>query len=452
MTEIKLTEERARAVMQEATKEQIEGEGPVYPGSIPDDPSRLVNTAQDLVKHAVEAWSKDNMRGVEVASILKAAGVSVGEDGTPSQDGAPQGESAPEEPRPTLVEASSNYVRLVAEDGSEIEVPQATVEVMLKNGYSRPAEPETSEPLPDSLTVLIAGVETTLPYDNARALIDAGAATQIASAAPSPEAESLDTPAEEQAAVQDGSGDDPEPTEMEEPWDGYNDAKGNEIVAQMDLFTAEEIGYVKQYEGLRPEYRRRQRIMEYDIEKRGLQRRKAAKGEKEAEPEDDRPDGASADAHADLDSQADDAVARDDSPAELSTEPDPEAERQEPAEPEERHYGSVSAVAEWKVGLYTIDERAAKNVAERRKSQHVLNAERKDPETGKPRALDRIEYEAEWQDDVQEFRDRQHMAGQRKVVMSKLAGIYSGNVETCSRQWSYREAVLKSSGGLHGRS
>ena len=525
-----LTPDQAEAVIVEARKDKL-GEGPIYSGSMPDSPEKRIEVGDYLVDAAITAWVSDNMRGVEVADILRAAGISFDDQDNWSQDGSGS-DPEPEEERaeapqenPTTADASQSdeLVTMIGPDGTtEVTVPESNVEGLEQAGFTRKAdeqEPEV-EQQPDTLTVLIGGTPVTLPYENAKALVAAGQAEEVEpeSSEPEPDASQDDVPNDADPVADDGD------VGYEEPWDGYDGLKDTEIRALMENMTDEEIEYVKGYEATKT--RPRKRILAFE---KGKARKKKAD---EPAPADD------STTEEGLDKQFDERVEADPDPQDSASPPgtpedeqiagtsdefinrDEEQDRageghravgSDESEVEHRHegetrYGSVTAeeerilaqaevekarlpipndeleappefpedvssipegelfalhsrfnaclaLANWKLGLFTVDERAFKHIAEKRKLAHLRGGEieRIDSNTGRPKAQDRYEAEAEQQNDVQEMRDKQHLASQRALMMRKLVEIYAGHVDVLSRQWTFRERELGSSGSLAPR-
>lgn len=486
MPEIELTLAKATAVIEMARKprEVLDNE-PVYSGVLPDDDGRRIQIATELVGFAVDAYLNDDMRGEETTELLDAAGVTITDEGEILADGAAfQGDNG-SAPEPQSASAEPEKVVLIGPDGAEGEYPAAAVEALLAAGFKEPQtadanEPaQSDEPADDEMVIVdISGVKAEMPYGSAKNLIATGAGELVQyDLGPEPPAES------DAGAAADG--DDPYAgQELEEPWPKYNETSDVDIRRQMEEMTDEEIKYVKAYE---ERHKNRQRI--------GKFQRKGPEPDRSAQSAGE---GPAADAHADLDAQADDAAARDDDPVGAleggGTPPSSEShmpiltaheERQLAlAEVEKSHlpvppdkiehppdfpedvaaisdgelatlhsqYNACLALAIWKHGLVQVDERAFKYIADFHARDARKGLDQNNPATGKPKGRELLDREAEDDETVQAWREKQYNAEVRAIPLRRLIDIYSGHVEVLSRQWTFREREHDSSGGLAKRS
>jgi hypothetical protein len=71
---------------------------------------------------------------------------------------------------------SSNMVKLLAPDGSEVMVPPTVVDTMLKQGFTEPQETPTAPSDSEPCQVSIGGTVVEMPYGQAKALVDSGTA------------------------------------------------------------------------------------------------------------------------------------------------------------------------------------------------------------------------------------------------------------------------------------
>lgn len=488
MPEIELTDAKATAVIETARKprEVLDNE-PVYSGVLPDDESRRIQIATELVGFAVDAYLNDDMRGEETTELLDAAGITITDEGEILADGVSvQGGNGGSG---TAEAADGGFspavVSLIGPDGSEADYPETAVEALLAAGFKHadvepdPAEEELAareqEPADDDMVIVdISGVKAEMPYGSAKNLIATGAGELVQyDLGPEPPAES------DAGAAADG--DDPYAgQELEEPWPKYNETSDVDIRHQMQEMTDEEIKYVKAYEA---RHKNRQRI--------GKFQRKGPEPDRSAQPTGE---GPAADAHADLDAQADDAAARDDGGVSHRNE---DAEREHMpiltaheerqlalAEVEKSHlpvppdkiehppdfpedvaaisdgelatlhsqYNACLALAIWKHGLVQVDERAFKYIADFHARDARKGLDQNNPATGKPKGRELLDREAEDDETVQAWREKQYNAEVRAIPLRRLIDIYSGHVEVLSRQWTFREREHDSSGGLAKRS
>lgn len=514
MAEITLTPDRAKAVFEEARQDKV-GEGPVYPGAIPESPDKMVEVATELVGFAIDAYINDNMRGREVTDILGAAGVTVSEDGTISVNGngttaavdappAPETETEPasappaqppKPPAPPATAEPEDQVVLIGPDGTtRVSIPEAQAAALEAAGFTReaPPEPEPEPELPANLTIVIGGAQLTLPYEQAKPLLDSGQATlpdedppkdNLGGTPPSQPEEDQEPqqepPAEDAYAGQ----------ELEEPWEGYNSMKDTEIRAMMEDFTDEQIEYVKAYEG---RHKKRQRIGAF---KKKVQK---AAAPKDADAAGDNP----APSHETLDEQADAAIAADPDPEPAADptptpvpddSPDPdhipiltahderllalaEVEKARLPIPNEQiasppefpediagvddktlatlhsQFNACLALANWKLGMVIVDERAFKHIADYHAREARKNLDPVNPATGKHKGQDLLDREAEDDEQVRIWREKQFNAEIRAIPLRKLVDIYSSHVEVLSRQWTFRDREYASSGGVSRRS
>jgi hypothetical protein len=403
-------------------------------------------------------------------------------------------------------------VTLVGPDGNELSVPEAAAPALEAAGWSRKQDPEPEpepESTPEELVVEIGGQKVTLPYETAIQMIAAGTAqavegeepvTDEAGNTPLPPADDDPLPAGEPTPV--GDEDDPYAgQQLEEPWTGYDSEKDVDIRAKMQDFTEEEITYVKAYEARN---KNRQRIANF---KPGKKKAPAQTQEPSAaDPAHDALDD-QAQAAAEADTAGEDALPDDpeakipdgefiqgaitDGPIESDIDPDhvpiltaqqerlialAEVEKSRlpipndvigdtPEFPEDvagvdegtlktlhSQFNACLALANWKLGLVTVDERAFKHIADAKAREVRATLDHTNPATGKPKGREALEREAEDHQEVQVWRDKQFQADIRAVPLRKLVEIYSSHVEVLSRQWTFRERELASSGGLPTRS
>lgn len=496
MSDIELTLKQATDVLEEARKprESLDNEA-VYPGVMPESDDQRVQIATELVGFAVDAYVNDGNHGDEVVDVLIAAGLTITDEGELILGGESQGSSNGNGASAEAAPAAADTVTLIGPDGTEGEYPAAAAEALLAAGFTRPAEPEpepeaaaTSEPADDDIVLVkIGDVNAEMPYASAKNLIASGAAELIEydlgdavpddASAEDPDATDTATPPED---------DDPYAgEELQEPWEGYNNTSDVDIRRQMETFTDEEIAYVKAYEA---RHKKRQRI--------GNFKRKGPAPDRSAQTE----EGPAADGHAELDQQADEAVARDaGDPTEHGLArgytPEPEQHEHMPiltahderrlalAEVEKSHlpvpadelpappefpediaavddatlaslhskFNACLALAIWKHGLVQVDERAFKHIADHHAREARKTLDPNNPATGKPKGRELLDREAEDDETVQAWREKQYNAEIRAIPMRKLIDIYSGYVEVLSRQWTFREREHDSSGGLAKR-
>lgn len=485
--EIPITPDQASAVISEAKLDKY-GDGPVYSGTLPESEEQRVAVARELLGFAIDAYTAEGIRGDEVTSILKLGGIEIAEDGSwqhtaSSQNGtAPHPEEPAEQPDPEPEENTNHgepaevEVTLVAGTGEEVDtVLGSTVYESLiaagfeiKNSDPRETERERLEP---------EGNDLDLPGPPP--------------AEGPPEDETTGDPAR---GNPDLSGEEEQVGDMEPPWAGYDTQKATDIKARLSEsdVTPEMIEYVKEYESKRK--KPRVRILRFEPP--------TFSGTEMASPEPEYT-GPASEGHAELDAQADAAIAKDDEREELPPRPEEEVADAAREADEAEHHGLLSetesrelalaeiaksnlpiprdvesppefpedltdlsdlelhqlhskfnaclSVAIWKLGLVQVDEKAWKHIADKRALQHMKSTDRFDDKTGRNKAQDRIEAEAESQDDVQVARDRQHTASLRKIPLQKLEAIYESHVEVLSRQWTMRTEELQSSGGLSDR-
>lgn len=502
MADITLTPDQATAVITEAKKDKI-GEGPVYPGSMPDSPDKRVEVATELVGFAIDAYVNDNMRGVEVVDLLKAADVSIDDDGNVSQGGGsppPAEEPKARDENPTAAASDpaqpqvDSVVLVNPADGSRVEVPESAAAALEAAGFERerPSEPEP----PATQRVLIGGTEVELPYEQAQALVAAGTAEAVGGEAPAADPQPADPghegtppaePSDADAAPADPADDPYAGQELEEPWEGYDTESDVDIRAKMQDFSDEEIAYVKAYEARN---KNRKRIGNFKRDPKKASRAVPDEAELDAARQ------AEAAAEADT-GPVDPRVQRDPEPG-VSTANDvtmpeeggdhvpiltaheeralalAEVEKarlpipgdiEEPPEfPEDiaglddgtlwtlhSKFNACLASATWKLGMVLVDERAFKHIADSKAREVRASLDHTNPATGKPKGRELLEKEAEDSEEVQVWRDKQYQAELRAIPLRRLVDIYSSQVEVLSRQWTFREREAQSSGGLGSR-
>lgn len=501
MSDIELTLAQATEVIEEARKprEALDNEA-IYPGVLPDSDGERIQIATELVGFAVDAYVNDGNHGEEVVDVLKAAGLTITDEGELILGGEAQassngnGSSADEAAVEALI-GGAEMVTLVGPDGVAGDYPAAAAEALLAAGFTRWEEPQPesepeaeapTEPADDDMVMVKIGeVTAEMAYGSAKNLIATGAGELVEYdlGDPVPEEPTAEPEAEPTAAAADD--DDPYAgEELQEPWEGYDSAKDTEIRAQMEGFTDEEIAYVKAYE---KRHKNRQRIANFT--------RKGPAKQPEATTGDN-----PAPSHEVLDEQADAAVASDDDPVggleaggtppveeahehmpiltahderqlalaevEKSRLPvPPDSMEDPPAFPEDiaaisdgelatlhSKYNACLALAIWKHGLVQVDERAFKHIADFHAREVRKSLDTNNPATGKPKGRELLDREAEDDETVLAWREKQFNAEVRAIPLRKLIDIYSGHVEVLSRQWTFREREHDSSGGLAKRS
>lgn len=491
MTDISLSPDDATAIILEAKKDKF-GEGPIYAGNMPDSPDKRVTVATELLGFAIDAYVNDNIQGQEVTDILDAGHVVIAQDGTISQNGNGASLATKETVNPS---AGSETVTLVNGD-QEVTVPAAAATALEAAGWTVKVEaapepepdpePEATEPADtDEVTVDIGGTLASMPYGTAKALIASGAATLVPVGV-----DTDDPPAHAPESDPEPSAEgDPENPVYEEPWEGYDGEKDVDIRKKMQTFNDEEILYVKSYEA---QNKNRQRIANFKPDPKKQRSAQEIAGDEAHSPGGDSLELEAADeaqAAADRDTVGEDPVplVAEDEPAEdtdrmpilsahqerelalaeviKSRLPVPNEILESPPEfPDDisavddatlaslhSQFNSCLALANWKLGLVTVDERAFKHIAEAQIREVRKSLDHINPATGKPKGRDLMDREAEDDDTVQAWRERQHNADLRSIPLRKLVDIYSSHVDVLSRQWTFREKERDSSGSLAPR-
>jgi hypothetical protein len=479
MADITLTADQAEAIIVEALKDRF-GDGPVYSGDMPESPEKRLEVANELVGFAIDAYTNDNIRGEEVTSVLDAADIHIDDSGSITQNGArPVADVDDDGPTDLEGDAHGETVVLIGPNQEEIEVPETAAGALLSAGFSRKPAPEPDpEPEPEvqdpNLVVIIGDAKVELPRAQAELLLQAGTARPVES---DPD---LDIPSQPDPDPDP----DPDADRLEEPWEGYDSAKDTDIRRQMEEFSDEEIDYVKRYEA---QNKNRKRIADFKPGKRSSQERQtdqadARQGELDAEalaaadgdtkgeeklPEADFEPARTDEGHDHvpiLTAQQERMLAL--AEVEKSRLPVPgDAIEDPPQFPEDiagiddkslhtlhSQFNACLALANWKLGLITVDERAFKHIADSKAREVRQSLDPNNPATGKPKGREALEREAEDHHDVQVWREKQYQADLRAIPLRKLVDIYSSHVEVLSRQWTFREREINSSGQLPPRS
>lgn len=110
-------------------------------------------------------------------------------------------------------------------------------------------------------------------------------------------------------------------------------------------------------------------------------------------------------------------------------------------------YASVN----WQLAVARIDEHMYKELAEHRAIRNKRNVPKIDENTQKTRpaaTIEREQKEAAEDEDVLEFRVKQGSARRTIIGLERLQDIYGTYLDSCSRQWSFRQHELTHSGNL----
>lgn len=508
---ITLTPELATAVIQEAQKDKI-GEGPIYPGTMPDSPDKRVEVATQLLGFAIDAYVNENIQGSEVTDILRAGAVTIGDDGTVSQNG----NGASPEPSPPLNRGAGNGALVtVVKDGDTLEVPEEAVAALELAGYERYVEPEPDpepEPVaeePAELIVEISGQKVKLPREQAKQLVAAGTATLVGDD-PVPviadDGQPLDEPQVDEQETTDAPLEDGNPyagQTLEIPWPTYDEEKDVDIRAKMHAMDDGEIAYIKAYEAAN---KNRKRIREFTPDPKKRKAALEAKGEAEGDPQ-ELEVAQEAEQAAERDTSGEEPLERsswgDEQPvvdlppedklphAEFEPAEDhpgmpilsawderelalaevrkanlpipPDRVENSPEFPEDiaaigdselaslhSKFAACLANVSWRLGLVTVDERAFKHIADRTARDARGDVDPINPTTGKPKGRELLDREAEDDERVIAWRERQFNAELRAIPLRKLVEIYGSYVDVLSRQWTIRSKEQDASGTLGG--
>ena len=102
-------------------------------------------------------------------------------------------------------------------------------------------------------------------------------------------------------------------------------------------------------------------------------------------------------------------------------------------------FTACSARVSWLYAVEEAGESAARLVSNKKISNYIANAEKKDSETNKPKTMEVLKAEARWNDpeiDYWKSLQEKHEVSARKYHAA--AEIFNNNVERISRHWTMR--------------